>query len=203
MATYALLKKPYTPVVFTSAVKTFKVYGKSFMQMQAVYLSGAPYNNQTFYNPFSGFRRLSADNPGFFAVKLLSSQYTTNFDNTITFTMPSAVNKGFVDVIIQNPAGYGKLTQYCVKELYTNEQTVNEIRPWSNGIRVLTGVEDFAAEPTFDENQLLTIDGLYLVTIANENIVSISATQILPNSVLSIDGSVVLTISGENIVTIT
>jgi hypothetical protein len=178
MASYALLRKPYTPVVFTSAVKTFNVYGKSFMQLQAVYLSGVPYDSQTFFNPFSAVRRLSAEYPGFFGVKLLSSQYTTNFDNTITFTMPSAVRGGFVDIIVQNPAGYGKLTQYCVKELYTGQQTVNEIRPWSTGIRVLTGVESIEPVPPspFDENQFTTIDGSYLVTIDGENIIAISGT---------------------------
>lgn len=131
-----LLKKPYTPVAFTSAEKSFNVYGKSFFSIQAVYLSGAPYNNQTFFNPFSGVPRLSAAYPGFNAVKLLSSQYTSNNDNTISFTMPSAVNPGYVDIIIQNEAGYGALTRYVIKDLYGTTLTQQQLRPWSEGIEV-------------------------------------------------------------------
>lgn len=131
------LTKPYTPVAFTSATKSFNVYGKSLYQITNVYLSGIPYTNQTFYNPFSAVPKLSANYPGFFGIKLLSSEYQSNNDNTITFTMPSASEIGYVDIIVQNPAGYGKLTQYVVKNLYDNTQTQLELRPWSNGIKVL------------------------------------------------------------------
>lgn len=118
----------------------FKVTGKSFYAIQAVYLSGYPYDNTTLYNPFSGVPRLSANYPGFNAVKLLSSQYESNNENTIVFTMPSASRPGYVDIIIQNPAGYGTLTKYVIKELYTGTLTQQELRPWSSGIRVLSGV---------------------------------------------------------------
>lgn len=134
------IKPPLTPVAFTSASKTFNVYGRSFYNIQAVYLSGLPYNNQTFYNPFSGVPKLSANYPGFFAVKLSSSEYTSNNENTITFTMPSAVRAGYVDVIVQNPAGYGKLTQYVIKELYAGTLTQSQVRPWHLGIKVLSAV---------------------------------------------------------------
>lgn len=163
-----LLTKPYTPVVFTSATKTFNVYGKSFMRLEAVYLSGHPYENQTFYNPFSAVPKLSATYPGFFGVKLSSTQYTTNFDNTITFTMPSATRAGYVDVIVQNPAGYGKLTQYVIKTLYSNELTQLQHRPWSLGIKVLSGVET-----GIPEGQIYTIAGDILITISGDNIVEI------------------------------
>lgn len=162
MATYTLLKKPYTPFVYTSAVATFNVYGKSFMQLQAVYLSGHPYTDQTFYNPFSAVPKLSANYPGFFAVKLLSSQYTTNFDNTITFTLPSAVRPGYIDIIVQNPAGYGSLKQYAIKELYTGQQTQAEIRPWAPGVLV-QGEPNVPEIYTIDFINLVTIDGDYIV----------------------------------------
>ena len=134
------LSKPYTPVAFTSATKSFNVYGKSFFRVTNVYLSGLPYTSQTFYNPFSAVPKLSAQYPGFLGVKLLSSSYQSNNDNTITFTMPSATRAGYVDIIVQNPAGYGKLTQYVVKYLYDNTQTQLQLRPWSSGIKVLSGV---------------------------------------------------------------
>ena len=135
-----LLKKPYTPFVFTSATKDFNVYGKSFMRLEAVYLSGYPYENQTFYNPFSASPKLSAHYPGFFGIKLSATQYSTNFDNTITFSMPSATRAGYVDIIVQNPAGYGRLTQYVVKEPYTGNVPLSTLRPWSPGISVLTAI---------------------------------------------------------------
>jgi len=135
-----LLKKPYTPIAFTSASPTFNVYGKSFFRVTNVYLSGHPYQNQTFYNPFSGVPKLSATYTGFFGVKLLSSAYTSNNNNTITFTMPSATRAGYVDIIVENPAGYGKLTQYVIKDVYGTSLTQLELRPWSSGVKVLTGV---------------------------------------------------------------
>ncbi len=156
-----LLKKPYTPVVFTSATNTFSVYGKSFVKITNVYLSGAPYENTTFYNPFSSVAKLSAHYPGFFGVKLLSSTYTTNNDNTISFTMPSATLPGFVDIIVENPAGYGKLTQYVIKNLYSGVQDLSTLRPWAHGIKV-TKFEESQFQPLFviitDNNDILITD---------------------------------------------
>ena len=110
------------------------------MQLQAVYLSGKPLSGiTTFYNPFSAVPKLSASYPGFTAYKLLSSNYSTNFDNTLVINVPPPVSAGYIDVIAQNPAGYGKLTQYAVKYLYSGEQTLLELRPWSSGVSVLSG----------------------------------------------------------------
>lgn len=163
------LTKPYTPVAFTSAAKSFNVYGKSFFRVINVYLSGYPYENQTFYNPFSAVPKLSANYPGFFGVKLPSSNYQSNNINTITFTMPSATRPGYVDIIVENPAGYGKLTQYVVKYLYDNTQTQLDLRPWFRGIHVLSSVEI----PLDFTNYVLTLSGDNLVTIAGDNIVYI------------------------------
>jgi uncharacterized protein YwbE len=55
--------------------------------------------------------------------------------------MPSATRAGYVDIVVENPAGYGKLTQYVVKHLYSGEQSQLELRPWSSGVKVLSGVE--------------------------------------------------------------
>ena len=109
------------------------------MQLQAVYLSGVPLSGTTFYNPFSAVPKLSANNPGFTAYRLLSTEYSTNFDNTLVINVPPPVSAGYIDVIAQNPAGYGKLTQYAVKYLYSGEQTQLELRPWSSGVSVLSG----------------------------------------------------------------
>lgn len=95
-----------------SSSSTFNLYGKSFFNVTNVYVSGAPFINQsTFFNPFSSIPSLSSNNPGFYAVPL--TDFISNNDNALTFTMPSAVKAGNIDVIIQNPAGYGTLVQYA------------------------------------------------------------------------------------------
>ena len=151
--------------MFTGLSATYNVYGKSFMRLNAVYLSGAPLSGTTtLYNPFSSVPKLSAHYPPFTAYKLLSSEYSTNFDNTITIKIPPPVASGYIDVIAQNPAGYGTLTRFVIKELYSGTQTQQQLRPWSDGIVVyLSG----------DDSNILGIDGSFLVTISGDNIVEI------------------------------
>lgn len=163
-----LLKPPYIPTMFTGVSATFNVYGRSFTRLEGVYLSGAPLQSSTFYNPFSSVPKLSASYPGFFGRRLSTLDYTTNFDNTITINVPAPVRRGYIDVIVQNPAGYGKLTQFAVKELYSEFQELSAQRPWALGIKVLSG-----SEVTVLENQIFTIEGDTLLTIAGDNIVSI------------------------------
>jgi hypothetical protein len=141
-----LLKKPYAPSALIGETKTFNVYGKSFIQIKNVYLQGIPYQfQQTLYNPFSAVPKLSANYPAFNAIKLDPSQYTSNNDNTVTFTMPSASRGGFVDIILENQAGYGALTRYAIKETYnpytsgTPEYEAFQpyVRPWSQGVKII------------------------------------------------------------------
>lgn len=127
--------------MFTGLSATYNVYGRSFMRLNAVYLSGAPVANTTLYNPFSSVPKLSAHYPAFTAYKLLSSQYSTNFDNTITINVPAPVTSGYIDVIAQNPAGYGTLTRFVIKEPYSGTQSLSSIRPWMYGVKVLSGVK--------------------------------------------------------------
>ena len=90
----------------------FNVYGRGFTQITNVYLSGEPLKTvSTLYNPFSSFPKLSADNPSFSAVKINTTQWAYNKDNFLTFVMPSATTTGRIDLIVEGPVGYGKLTQ--------------------------------------------------------------------------------------------
>ena len=90
----------------------FNVFGGGFQRITNVYLSGAPLSSlMTTQNPFSGSVTLSADFPAFTGVKLLSSEWSYNRDTFMTFVMPSAASPGFVDVVVQGPAGYGLLTE--------------------------------------------------------------------------------------------
>ena len=164
-----LLKKPYTPVMYTGISATFNVYGKSFMRLQAVYLSGEPLFNTSLFNPFSAVPKLSAQYPAFRGIKLSPTDYTTNFDNTITIRVPAPARLGYIDVIAQNPAGYGRLTQYVIKHPYTGTQDLTTLRPWTSGISVLSGLEVQVGY----ENQLLTIDGDAIISITGDYIISI------------------------------
>jgi hypothetical protein len=77
-----------------------------------VYLSGAPLSSiSSFYDPFSAVPTLSADFPGITAVKIDSGYWTYNKNNLVTFTMPSANIPGTLELIIEGPVGYGKLTE--------------------------------------------------------------------------------------------
>jgi hypothetical protein len=163
-----LLKKPYKPTLLTGLSGEFNVYGKSFYKINAVYLSGSPVSNTTLYNPFSGAPKLSAHYPQFTAYKLLTSQYTSNNDNTINIRVPAMFRSGYVDIIVENLAGYGTLTQYVIKDLYSGTQELQDLRPWASGIEVLSGTG-----VVVPENQIYTIDGNFLVTIAGDNVVGL------------------------------
>lgn len=152
--------------MFTGLSAQYNVYGRSLYKIDAVYLSGAPLSGTTFYNPFSGVPKLSANYPGLTALKLLSSQYSSNNDNTITVQIPAPIQPGYIDVIAQNQAGYGTLTQYVIKEPYSGSQPLSTLRPWMYGVRVLSGSE-------LSDLRILTITGDILVTIDNDNIVQI------------------------------
>ena len=134
----------YPPVINVGVSRKFSVYGKSFFSINSVFLSGGVFGTETFFNPFSGSSRLSADYPGFNAVQLSASEYSYNNNNTLTFTMPSANSAGYVDVIFVNDAGWGKLTQFVIKD-YPNPFTPGSDsflnyesyqRPWKKGIIV-------------------------------------------------------------------
>lgn len=177
--------------MFTGLSAAYNVYGKSFMQLKAVYLSGAPLSGTSFYNPFSAVPRLSALYPGFVAYKLLSSEYSTNFDNIITINVPAPIQPGYIDVIAQNPAGYGTLTQFVIKEPYSGAQPLSTLRPWMYGIKVqfdpsfanlIYTLNTLSALQTFNGNGIITFDSapaIEIFTINNEFLVSIDGKSII------------------------
>lgn len=88
------------------------VWGSGFEHITNVYLSGYPLSGiSTQQDPFSSFPTLSAEYAPFFAVKLLSSEWAYDRDSFMTFVLPSANAPGSVDLIVEGPAGYGKLTE--------------------------------------------------------------------------------------------
>ena len=137
----SIIAKPFLPpIVDPGASKSFTVFGKSFLKISGVFLSGGVFDDQTFFNPFSASVRLSAQYPGFSGIKI-NTTYTNN-NNELTFTMPSATRTGFADVILLNEAGWGKLTQFVIKSTYIPfvsgtveyDNYVPYQRPWKDGI---------------------------------------------------------------------
>ena len=91
----------------------FITHGAGFKDIKNVYLSGYPLQNlMTVHDPFSASPVLSGSYPPFFGVKLSAAEWkSVESNNFLTFIMPSASNIGNVDLIIEGPVGYGKLTQ--------------------------------------------------------------------------------------------
>jgi hypothetical protein len=172
-----LNKKIQIPTVQVGKEKAFTVIGKSFFKTTNVYLSGLPVENQsTFFNPFTNVSKLSAKYPGFLGLQLPVSAYNSNNYNVITFTLPVIYGPGFVDVIVENPAGYGTLTQYAIKGTYnpyvpgTTQYAEYEpyVRPWGRGIRVIGISQPVPGEVyiiDFNGDPLYTIDGLTIKPI--------------------------------------
>lgn len=111
---YEALPKPRVvepSIVRVGNKQEFQLWGSGFEKTKNVYLSGVPFKSKSFiHDPFNQNPKLSALNPPFFATKLLSTDWALVENDSMTFVMPSANKLGFVDIIIENPAGYGKLT---------------------------------------------------------------------------------------------
>lgn len=135
----------YPPVVNVGVTKKFNVFGKSFFRINGVFLSGNDvFDGNTFFNPFSASTKLSAHYPGFYAIQLSATDYIYDNNSRLTFTMPSALSPGYVDLILTNDAGWGTLTQFVVKDFPNPHLSGTDLfdnyvsyqRPWKNGIIV-------------------------------------------------------------------
>jgi len=100
-----------SPLLSSTVNLDFIIKGGTFFNLSNVYLSSNDENmfsGVTFYNPFSAVKNLSAQYIGFSAVLLPEFSYNENY---VFFTLPEMPKaSGFFDVIVENEAGYGKLT---------------------------------------------------------------------------------------------
>ena len=76
--------------------------------MYAVPMDNNIYPTLTYFDPLSDQPTLSAKYPPFSGVRI--TDYTIESDNIVTFTLPSAVGYGHVDILTFNTAGYSRLT---------------------------------------------------------------------------------------------
>jgi len=141
----------YISPYYTSVgqVKQFNVVGAAFTVVNNVYLSGYPLEYlSSLQNPYANSPELSAQYPPFTAVKLLSSDWNYDRDTFLSFVMPPPQCTGRVDVIIEGPAGYGKLTEFTRVNTFnpflTSSPQYNSFVPYQ--FPFLEGIEVRTAE---------------------------------------------------------
>lgn len=118
-------KPKFVDPIFTtlSAAEQITVWGVGFDAVKNIYLSGAPVHSVSQqYDVFNSNVELSGTNPSFFGVKLLSSTWSVDKEeNSVTFNAPIMNQPGRVEVIIEGPKGYGRLTKNVPKISLTQE----------------------------------------------------------------------------------
>jgi len=119
-----------------SAIQNYEitVTGRGFREIRNVYLSASNefmFDNINFFNPFSSVKNLSSDNPGFYGIIIDSYFYDYSRLYITLSKLPNSI--GYLDVIVENEAGYGLLTRdSALAGLFFPE--IN--RPSANGIEV-------------------------------------------------------------------
>jgi hypothetical protein len=113
----------FSPQLSSLQTHDITVTGRGFLNIRNVYLLNsdfAMFDNITLFDPFSGVSNLSASNPGFYAIKVDSYYYDFNHLYLTLPQLPKA--SGYMDVIIENEAGYGLLSRDSqLPRLYPND----------------------------------------------------------------------------------
>lgn len=130
-----------------SSIPEILITGRSFLNITNVYLSSDPTNQNfqgctfsspiVYVNPFSKISNLSANNPGFSGVDISDYLVVLN-ENYIVLDIPNIfTNDGYFDIVIQNEAGFGILSQDS--RLISNDiiNPDNLQKPCVNGIEVI------------------------------------------------------------------
>jgi hypothetical protein len=102
------------PAIPTETTKFLTIIGRSFYNIRNVYFKGVKHDifntPVTLYNPFSSVAKLSANNTKFYGIKIENFIVVDN--NKILIEIPQIFsNEGFIDVVIENEAGFGFLTE--------------------------------------------------------------------------------------------
>ena len=135
---------PYTATA--GSLQQFVIYGAGFTKLNNLYLSGEPVDSfSTTQNPFSSVPDLSAAYPAFNGYKVPEFLWTYDGDISATFTMPSGTAPGLMDIILEGPIGYGKLTDFVRRNLGNNpyregtpeyDNYVPYQKPYLSGVRI-------------------------------------------------------------------
>ena len=94
--------------------KNVYITGKNFFRVSNIYLSGTPYTSASnTYSPFLSVVSMSATYPSIFAYKVPLTSINLLSDHMILIELPAPSATGRFDIIVENLAGYGKLTTFC------------------------------------------------------------------------------------------
>ena len=83
------------------------IYG-NYLDVDGVYISGSMLSGMEEYDLYSEEESLSGQYPPFYGQMI--SNYKCSSDNLIWFEVPALSETGYIDIIVANKAGYGKLT---------------------------------------------------------------------------------------------
>lgn len=122
---YATIACQQTPIL---------IKGDMMDYVSAVYVSASPqiYPNITYQNPLSWNSAVSAGYGPFSGIHLSASEWSIIDKNNLSITLPSAINTGYIDIILLNEAGYGKL----IKDTSSISPSASYRFPYENGIFV-------------------------------------------------------------------
>ena len=113
------------------------VYGQMFNKVKNIYLTGSSVAaSSTFFNPFSSIPTLSSTYTGFIGYKLNSTNYKVINESSLTLNVPSNIQAGHFDIIVENIAGYRSLTSFVNRY---NDNYVYDTSPpaLTSGIKVI------------------------------------------------------------------
>jgi hypothetical protein len=125
--------------------KYLTIKGRSFFNISNIYFSKINsgiiptdvFNtNLTFFNPFSSFSKLSAHNSSFYGIEIFD--YVIINNKQIIISLPDIFYKdGYFDIIIQNEAGLGLLTENSKVPFVKTFEGQNELpKPCTVGVQV-------------------------------------------------------------------
>jgi hypothetical protein len=116
-----------------------QIQGKSFLKTRSLYLSASNlemFENIQEFNPFlDGSEKQIQLYPPFSALQVL--EFTTIDERYIEFIFPEIPkSSGMVDIIAENEAGYGKLTDSRLPFLSSYEGAEDFQFPWVGGLQI-------------------------------------------------------------------
>jgi hypothetical protein len=102
------------PTMPMKTTQYLTIKGRSFFNIKNIYFKNLKNDvfsrPVTLYNPFSSVSNLSANNSKFYGIKI--NNFTVINDNMIIIQIPQIfLNKGYFDIVVENEAGFGFLTQ--------------------------------------------------------------------------------------------
>jgi hypothetical protein len=163
-----------------SIVKEIEIYGESFLNIENVYLSASNpnifYQPVSYYNPFSSTNLETYYPPIYNSVEILSADYSYDQSNmllrlpTLNIDLPLSSYPIYIDVILSNEAGYGKMTQDILnkKNNFNNTFNSNSFYKGTSGLAVYN-ISQFSVI----NNPLLSLNGELLVTVLGDNLIQI------------------------------